>query len=141
MFDEPSRGSTIFTGVAFAAAGDGPVGPVGPGGSASGDSFVTTVRTPRFTWTWPRNSFVYAFCTRTTSPLAGPNGSRSHAVKGTVPVGSPRMPYRIVRAPASASICFSFTLTIRQSRFTDGSPGPSSAIVLGTPTEIGRAHV
>ncbi|OGS50028.1 MAG: hypothetical protein A3K65_09995 [Euryarchaeota archaeon RBG_16_68_12] len=76
---------------------------------------------------------MYAFCTRTTSPRAGSKGRGSHAVNGTVAVASPRIPYRIVRAPFSESIAFSFTLTNRARRFTDDSPGTSSRIVFAIP--------
>ena len=57
----------------------------------------------------------------------------SHAVKGIVVVGSPRMPYRIRFEPPSTVTSFSFTLTMRASRFTLCSPGISSRRVLLTP--------
>src|SRR2546430_523386 len=129
----PSRKSTTRTGVGLPTYGW--PGPDLNSGSASGASFPTAVRTPKFTWTWPRYSFVYAFWTRSTSPLAKGIGSGSHAVNGTVAVASPRMPDRIVFVSCPwGGTSFSYTATTRARRFTLCSPGTSSRIVLLTPT-------
>src|SRR5256712_25974 len=120
-FGPPSRRSTTRTGVGWPTSGW--PGPDLNSGSASGAFFPTAVRTPKFTWTWPRYSFVYAFWTRTTSPLARGIGSGSHAVKGTVAVGSPRMPDRIVFVSCPWGVTsFSYTATTRARRFTPPAP-------------------
>jgi len=78
---------------------------------------------------------VYAFWTRITSPFARGIGSGSHAVKGTVAVASPRIPDKIVFVSWPCGVTsFSYTATMRARRFTLCSPGPSSRIVLLTPT-------
>ena len=93
------------------------------------------MRTPKLSWTCPRYSFVYAFWTRITSPLARGVGRGSHAVKGTVAVASPRIPDKIVFVSCPCGVTsFSYTATTRARRFTLCSPGTSSRMVLLTPT-------